>query len=82
VHFDYLHGGEPFEHAARRQPRRQGVEPPRAFRRASPIYGRSASDRVYFMRLGGNKLMMKSTGVIISMTGATTVVKIEFVKAE
>ena len=43
------------------------------------LYG---TDRVYFMRLDGNKLMMKSPGVIVPMTGATSMVEIELVKSE
>jgi Lipocalin-like domain len=33
----------------------------------------TGTGRVYFMRVDGNKLMMKSPGVIIPMTGATSV---------
>ena len=40
------------------------------------------TDRVYFMRLDGNKLMVKSPGVIVPMTGATSVVEFELVKAD
>jgi len=29
----------------------------------------TGSDRVYFMRVEGNKLMMKSPGVVVPMTG-------------
>ena len=39
------------------------------------------TDRVYFMRVDGNKLMMKSPGVIIPMTGATSIVEIGLAKA-
>jgi hypothetical protein len=42
----------------------------------------ASTDRVYFMRVDGNKLVMKSPGVIIPMTGATSVVDIELVKAD
>ncbi len=42
----------------------------------------TGTDRVYFMRVDGNKLMMKSPGVIVPMTGATSVVEIELVKAD
>jgi hypothetical protein len=42
----------------------------------------NSTDRVYFMRVDGNKLMMKSPGVIVPMTGATSVVEIELVKAD
>ena len=42
----------------------------------------TGTDRVYFMRVDGNKLMMKSPGVIVPMTGATSIVEIELVKAD
>jgi hypothetical protein len=34
------------------------------------------------MRVNGNKLMVKSPGVIVPMTGATSVVEFELVKAD
>jgi lipocalin-like protein len=40
------------------------------------------TDRVYFLRLSGNKLMVKSPGVIVPMTGATSIVEFELVKAD
>jgi hypothetical protein len=40
------------------------------------------TDRVYLMRLDGNKLMVKSPGVIVPMTGATSVVEFELVRAD
>jgi hypothetical protein len=40
------------------------------------------NDRVYFMRVDGNKLAVKSPGVVVPMTGATSVVEFELVKAE
>jgi hypothetical protein len=40
------------------------------------------ADRVYFMRVEGNKLVVKSPGVIVPMTGATSVVEFELVKAD
>ncbi|MGO9945519.1 MAG: lipocalin-like domain-containing protein [Steroidobacteraceae bacterium] len=40
------------------------------------------TDRVYFMRVDGNKLFMKSPGVIVPMTGALSIVEIELVKAD
>ena len=40
------------------------------------------TDRVYFMRVDGNKLMVKSPGVIVPMTGATSVVEFELVKVD
>jgi hypothetical protein len=42
----------------------------------------TGNDRVYFMRVDGNKLMVKSPGVVVPMTGATSVVEFELVKAE
>jgi hypothetical protein len=38
------------------------------------------TDRVYFLRMSGNKLMVKSPGVIVPMTGATSIVEFELVK--
>ena len=40
------------------------------------------TDRVYLMRVDGKKLTVKSPGVIVPMTGATSVVEIELVKAD
>ena len=40
------------------------------------------TDRVYFMRVDGNKMMVKSPGVIVPMTGATSVVEFDLVKAD
>jgi hypothetical protein len=40
------------------------------------------TDRVYFIRLDGNKMMVKSPGVIVPMTGATSIVEFELVKAD
>jgi hypothetical protein len=40
------------------------------------------TDRVYFLRVNGNKLTAKSPGVIVPMTGATSVVEYELVKAD
>jgi hypothetical protein len=37
----------------------------------------TGTDRVYFMRVNGNKLMVKSPGVIVPMTGATSIVECE-----
>jgi hypothetical protein len=37
---------------------------------------------VYFMRVNGNKLLVKSPGVVVPMTGATSVVEFELVKAD
>src|SRR5215510_2572030 len=42
----------------------------------------AGTDRVYFMRVDGNKLVVKSPGVIVPMTGATSVVEFELVKAD
>jgi hypothetical protein len=40
------------------------------------------TDRVYFVRVSGNKMMMKSPGVIVPMTGKTSIVEFEMVKAD
>jgi len=40
------------------------------------------NDRVYFMRVEGNKLIAKSPGVIVPMTGAMSVVEYQLVKAD
>jgi hypothetical protein len=40
------------------------------------------TDRVYFVRVDGNKMWVKSPGVIVPMTGATSIVEFELVKAE
>jgi len=40
------------------------------------------TDRVYFIRVDGNKMMVKSPGVIVPMTGATSVVEFELVKSD
>jgi hypothetical protein len=42
----------------------------------------AGNDRVYFMRVEGDRLTMKSAGVIVPMTGATSVVEIVLAKAE
>jgi hypothetical protein len=42
----------------------------------------TGTDRVYFMRVDGNQLMVKSPGVIVPMTGATSVVEFDLVKAD
>jgi hypothetical protein len=42
----------------------------------------AGTDRVYFVRVDGVKMMMKSPGVIVPMTGATSVVEIDLVKAD
>ncbi|HLQ89287.1 MAG TPA: lipocalin-like domain-containing protein [Xanthobacteraceae bacterium] len=39
------------------------------------------TDRVYFIRANGDRLFFKSPGVIVPMTGATSVVEFEMVKA-
>ena len=36
----------------------------------------------YFIRVDGNKIMVKSPGVIVPMTGATSIVEFELVKAD
>jgi hypothetical protein len=40
----------------------------------------TGNERVYFMRVDGDKLTMKSPGVIVPMTGATSVVEILLTK--
>ena len=40
------------------------------------------SDRVYFLRRDGDKMIVKSLGVIVPMTGATSIVEFELVKAD
>ena len=40
------------------------------------------TDRVYFIRVDGDKIIVKSPGVIVPMTGQTSVVEFELVKAE
>jgi hypothetical protein len=40
------------------------------------------TDRVYLMQVNGNKLIVKSPGVIVPVTGVTSVVEFETVKAD
>src|SRR6478672_10260933 len=40
------------------------------------------TDRVYLIRVEGNKMMVKSPGVIVPMTGAMSVVEFDLVKAD
>jgi hypothetical protein len=40
------------------------------------------TDRVYFVRVNGNKMMVKSPGVIVPMTGVTSIVEFDLVKAD
>jgi Lipocalin-like domain len=40
------------------------------------------TDRVYFIRVAGDKMTVKSPGVIVPMTGKTSVVEFELVKAD
>ena len=40
------------------------------------------SDRVYFIRVDGNRMRVKSPGVIVPMTGATSIVEFELVKTD
>jgi hypothetical protein len=42
----------------------------------------TGTDRTYFMRVAGNRLVVKSPGVIVPMTGATSVVEFELERAE
>jgi hypothetical protein len=40
------------------------------------------ADRVYFLRVNGNKLIATSPGVVVPTTGTTSVVEFELVKAD
>lgn len=40
------------------------------------------TDRIFFIRVDGNKMMLKSPAVVVPMTGKTSVVQVELVKAE
>ena len=40
------------------------------------------TDRVYFIRVDGNKMMVKSPGVIVPMTSAASIIEFELVKAD
>jgi hypothetical protein len=40
------------------------------------------TDRVYFIRVDGDKLRVKSPGVIVPMTGETSIVEFDLVKAD
>src|SRR6202035_4920579 len=40
------------------------------------------TDRVYFIRVDGNKMMVKSPGVIVPMTGQTSIVEFDLVKSD
>jgi lipocalin-like protein len=40
------------------------------------------TDRVYLIRVNGNKMMVKSPGVIVPMTGQTSVVEFDLVKSD
>jgi hypothetical protein len=42
----------------------------------------SGTDRVYFLRASANKLTVKSAAIIVPMTGATSIVEFELVKAD
>ena len=42
----------------------------------------TGNDRVYFIRVYGNKMTVKSPGVVVPMTGATSVVEFELTKSE
>jgi hypothetical protein len=39
-------------------------------------------DRVYFMRVDGNKMTVKSPGVVVPMTGALSVVEFELLRSD
>jgi hypothetical protein len=40
------------------------------------------TDRVYLIRVNGNKMMVKSPGVIVPMTGQTSIVEFDLVKSD
>jgi hypothetical protein len=40
------------------------------------------TDRVYLIRVNGDKMMAKAPGVIVPMTGQTSVVEFELVKSD
>ena len=40
------------------------------------------ADRVFYMGVEGNKLTLKSPAMVIAMSGSTSVVQLEFVKAD
>jgi hypothetical protein len=40
------------------------------------------TDRTYFLRMDGDKLIVKSPGVIVPVTGQTSIVEFELVKAD
>jgi hypothetical protein len=42
----------------------------------------AGTGRVYFMRIDGDRLMVKSPGVIVPTTGVTSIVEFELVKPE
>jgi hypothetical protein len=42
----------------------------------------TGTERVYFMKVEGNRLTMKSPGVVVPMTGKTSIVEIELVEAD
>jgi hypothetical protein len=50
--------------------------------RHTPFEAINNTDRVHLMRVDGKKLMAKSPGVIVPMTGATSIVEFELVKAD
>jgi hypothetical protein len=63
-----------------------GVQTPEGIKLTAHVDAASSqaitgTDRVYLMSVEGDKLTMKSRGVIVPMTGKTSVVEIELVKA-
>jgi hypothetical protein len=42
----------------------------------------TGTERVFFVRVEGNRLTLKSPSVFVPMTGSTTAVQLEFVRAE
>jgi Lipocalin-like domain len=42
----------------------------------------TGTDRIVFVRVDGNKMSFKSPSVVVPITGAISVVQLEFVKAD
>jgi Lipocalin-like domain len=42
----------------------------------------TGTDRVFFVRVDGNRMTFKSPSVVVPMTGLTSVVQLEFVKTD
>src|ERR1700742_2794466 len=48
---------------------------------AASSHALTGTERVYFMRVDGDRLTMKSPGSIVPMTGGTSVIEVELVRA-